>query len=339
MKEKPFNHPDRALDLTAEVSKGSGATILCVGSHMEQGPMVETLIEYRVNGIARDTGQIMQLSRYISTITRDKKRQLLISKVLYSSEMMNQAQRSILNSVFPNKSVSSVIGSAEAGPWAASPAKLMQARKEGHYVDFLYDQRLICLKIFPFTIEDSKYPYIEHVRPLPDGEKGLLVQTSLQRMRHPLIRYVCDEVCSLHPLPASIKAEISPESACHYKVARIYGRDNRISFDWYEEYFEFPVIQEAIRNEEWGILQYQIIRRYEDQDTLGIVLELRVLRHNEPGTISEEELTRELRKLFWVFENKEELFDLRYPSDYAGFIRCTTGQKVINFIDRIKANL
>lgn len=215
--------------------------------------------------------------------------------------MMTPAQRSFSNSVFPNLSVSSVIGSAEARPWAVSPAKLMQAREEGHYVDFVYDQRLICLEIFSYTIEDSKYPYIEHVRPLPDEEKGLLVQTSLQRMRHPLIRYVCGDVCSLHPLPASIKAEISPEDACHYTVARIDGRDKRISFDWYGEYIEFPVIQEAIRNEEWGILQYQIIRRYENQDTLGNVLELRVLQHNEPGTISEEELTRELRKLFWVF--------------------------------------
>lgn len=57
MKEKPFNHSDRALDLTAEVLEGSGATVLCAGSHIEQGQMVETLIEYRVNGIAGDPGQ------------------------------------------------------------------------------------------------------------------------------------------------------------------------------------------------------------------------------------------------------------------------------------------
>ena len=90
-----------------------------------------------------------------------------------------------------------------------------------------------------------------------------------------------------------------------------------------------------MRTESWGILQYQIIRRYNggDKNNLDIVLELRVLRHNEPGTISTDELTRELRKLFWVFENNEELFDLRYLQSYAGFVRSSTGRKVINFID------
>lgn len=320
----------------AEVLEGSGATVLCAGSQMEQDQMVETLIEYRVNAISGDAGQIMQLSRYISTLSEYKRRQLLINKVLYTSEPMTPAQHSFLSSVFPDVAVSSVIGSAEAGPWAASPAKLTETTKAEHHADFVYDQRLMHLEVFPFTIEDYQDPCIVGVQPLPDGEKGLLVQTSLQRMRHPLVRYVCGDVCSLHPLPESIKAEISPEYASHYKIARIFGRDRRISFDWYGEYFEFPVVQEAMRTESWGILQYQIIRRYDegDKDNLSIVLELRVLRHNEPGTISEEELTRELRKLFWVFENNEELFDLRYLSDYAGFVRSTTGRKVINFIDQ-----
>ncbi|KAJ5144999.1 hypothetical protein N7448_002391 [Penicillium atrosanguineum] len=329
-------HLYRALDLMAEVLEGSGATVLCAGSQMEQDQMVETLIEYRVNAIAGDAGQIMQLSRYISTLSEDKRRQLLINKVLYTSEPMTPAQHSFLSSVFPDVAVSSVIGSAEAGPWAVSPAKLTEATKAEHYADFVYDQRLMHLEVFPSAIEDNQDPCIVDAQPLPDGEKGLLVQTSLQRMRHPLIRYVCGDVCSLHPLPESIKAEISPEDASHYKIARIYGRDRRISFDWYGEYFEFPIVQEAMRIESWGILQYQIIRRYDegDKNNLGIVLELRVLRHNEPGTISEEELTRELRKLFWVFENNEELFDLRYLFDYAGFVRSTTGRKVINFIDQ-----
>jgi len=191
------------------------------------------------------------------------------------------------------------------------------------------------LEVFPFDIEESQTPGPPKAQPLPDGEKGLLVQTSLQRMRHPLVRYVCGDICSLHPLPDSVKVNLSSEDAAHYKVARIYGRDRRISFDWYGEYFEFPAIQEAMRTESWGILQYQIIRRYSEGDTdnLDIVLELRVLRHNESGTVSDGELTREIRKLFWVFENNEELFDLNYLSNYAGFVRSSTGQKVINFID------
>jgi phenylacetate-coenzyme A ligase PaaK-like adenylate-forming protein len=323
----------------AEVLEGSGASVLCAGSQMEPVQMVQTLLEYGVNAIAGDAGQIMQLSRYISTLPEDKRSQLLINKVLYTSEPMTPAQHNFLSSVFPDVAVSSVIGSAEAGPWAASPANLTETTKAEQHADFVYDQRLMHLEVFPFAIEDNQDPRIFDAQPLPDGEKGLLVQTSLQRMRHPLIRYVCGDVCSLHPLPESIKAKLSPEDASHYKVARIYGRDRRISFDWYGEYFEFPVIQEEMRTESWGILQYQIIRRYDkgDKNNVGIVLELRVLRHNEPGTISQEELTRELRKLFWVFENNEELFDLHYLSDYEGFVRSTTGRKVINFIDQIQS--
>jgi phenylacetate-coenzyme A ligase PaaK-like adenylate-forming protein len=334
--EEYLNKVSRALDLMAETLEGSGAAVLCAGSQMEQDQMIETLIEYQVNAIAGDTGQIMQISRYISTLPEDKRKQLLINKVLYTSELMTPAQRSFLGSVFPDVAVSSVIGSAEAGPWAVSPPKLTEATKAEQFADFVYDQRLMHLEVFPFTVEGSPSTCTSNTLPLPDGERGLLVQTSLQRMRHPLIRYVCGDVGSLHPLPESIKAELSPEDARHYKVVRIYGRDRRVSFDWYGEYFEFPAIQEAMRTEAWGILQYQIIRRYDEQDNNpGIVLEVRVLRHSESGTISKEELTRELRKLFWVFENNEELFDLRYLSDYLGFVRSTTGRKVINFINKV----
>lgn len=320
----------------AETFEGSGASVLCAGSMMEQEQMIDTMLEYRANAIAGDAGQIMQLSRYICTLPIETRKKLLINKVIYTSEPMTPAQREFLSCVFPNVAVSSVIGSAEAGPWAASPALLMEASKGQTYTDFVYDQRLMHLEVWPFDIEGSSDLQSASAHPVPDGEKGLLVQTSLQRMRHPLIRYVCGDVCSLHPLPASMKNIISPEDAAHYKVARLYGRDRRISFDWYGEYFEFPVIQNAMQTITWGILQYQIIRRYNegDKSNLDIVLEVRVLRHGEPGTISIDELTRELRKLFCVFENNEGLFDLKYLRSYAGFVRSSTGRKVINFIDR-----
>lgn len=323
----------------SETFEGSGASVLCAGSMMEQSQMVKILIDYRVNAISGDTGQIMQLTRYISGLPEETRKQLLINKVIYTSEPMTPAQRNFLGSVFPNVAVSSVIGSAEAGPWATSPALLAEASKGQSYADFVYDERLMYLEVFPLDIEDSQDLTPSKTQPVPDGEKGLLVQTSLQRMRHPLIRYVCGDICSLHPLPASMKAIIRPEDASHYKVARIYGRDRRISFDWFGEYFEFPAIQDAMRNESWGILQYQIIRRYSENDneSLDIVLELRVLRHSASGTIGNDELTGELRNLFWVFENNENLFDLKYLSGYHGFIRSGTGQKVINFIDRTQS--
>lgn len=319
----------------AEVFEGSGATVLCAGSEMEQDQVVQTIIEYRVNVISGDAGQIMQLARYISTLSEDKRKQLPIDKALYTSEPMTPSQRSFLNSVFPNIAVSSVIGSAEAGPWAASPAELIGGLMDQNSADFIFDHRLMHLEVLPLSIEDPNKPNNDDVQPIPDGEKGLLVQTSLQRLRNPLVRYVCGDVCSLHPLPDFIKARIPLEDAAHYRIARIYGRDRRISFDWYGEYFEFPQVQAKMRTESWGILQYQIVRRYRggDENDLDIVLELRVLRDSRPDKISEQELTRALRTFFWVFENNEMLFDLKYLPDYGGFRRSTTGRKVVNFLD------
>lgn len=335
LRKSLITNTNRALDLMAETLEGSGASVLCAGSTMGQDDIFNILIAYRVNFIAGDAGQVLQLSRYIVSLPEEKKSQLLINKIIYTSEPMTPSQRSFLRSVFPDVAISSVIGSAEAGPWAVSPSELTEMAQREPYADFVYDQRLMHLEILPLSIEETR---TSHAQPLPDGEKGLLSQTSLQRLRHPLILYMCGDICSLHSLPESFKAQVSLEDAPYYKIARIYGRDRRISFDWYGEYFEFEAIQEAMRSVSWGVLQYQIIRRYNGQDgnDLGVVLEVRVLRHSEPGTICEKELTVELRKLFWVFENNEELFDLRYLPDYTGFSRSTTGRKVINFIDQIQ---
>ncbi|OQE21829.1 hypothetical protein PENSTE_c011G04494 [Penicillium steckii] len=81
-------HLYRALDLMAETMEGSGATVLCAGSAMEQDDIFETLVEYRVNVIAGDSGQVMQLSRYISSFPEEQKKQLLVNKVIYTSEPM-----------------------------------------------------------------------------------------------------------------------------------------------------------------------------------------------------------------------------------------------------------
>lgn len=171
------NKWNRALDLMAETFEGSGASVLCAGSLMEPDQMIEILLEYRVNAIAGDTSQIMQLSRYICTLPDDTRKQLLINKVIYTSEPMTPVQRKFLSSVFPNVAVSSVIGSAEAGPWATSPAQLTEASKGQNYADFVYDQRLMHLEVFPFDIEESDGAGLASARPVPDGEKGLLVQT------------------------------------------------------------------------------------------------------------------------------------------------------------------
>ncbi|CRL31260.1 unnamed protein product [Penicillium camemberti] len=330
-------HLYRALDLMTEVFEASGATVLCAGNEMPLEKVVLTITQFGVNAVAGDAGQLVQLAQYVAGLPHAQKHtlQTQINKALYTSEPMTPAQRSFLKSVFSNVAISSVIGSAEAGPWGVSTSEMTESASQHNYEDFLYDDRLMHLEIFPSSILDPDHTDNTPTAPVPDGEKGLMVQTSLQRLRNPLVRYICGDVASFHPLPASIQSQLTPQGASHFRVARVYGRDRNISFDWYGEYFEFPVVQRLFQTESWGILQYQVIRRYREVDTqeINVVLEIRLLRDSGAGKISDLELTREVKIFFYVFECNEELFELKLLPDSSGFMRSTTGRKVMNFVD------
>lgn len=318
-----------------EVFESAGAAVLCAGPGMDHKDVIDTIAQYQVNVISGDAGQLVQLAKSIATLSDEQRTSLRVNKLLYTSEAITPAQRSYLAFVFGPIALSSVIGSAEAGPWAVATAEMTAGAADNNYVDFIYDQRLICLEVFPLSIEDlDEGDRNQHHQPLSE-EKGLLVQTSLQRLRNPLVRYVCGDVASLHPLPETMQRNLPPGTSHHYKVVRIYGRDRRISFDWYGEYFEFQVVQALMRTESWGVLQYQLILRNKEEDVAGVatVLEVRILRGSGIGQISEQELAREIRHFFMVFDFNEELFQLTFLSDYSGFVRSTTGRKVINFVD------
>ncbi|KAJ5124238.1 uncharacterized protein N7515_008063 [Penicillium bovifimosum] len=327
----------RALDLMTEVFEASGATVLCAGNEMSLEKVAQTLTQFGVNAVAGDAGQLVQLAQYVSGLpdAQNHTLQTQVTKALYTSEPMTPAQRSFLKSVFPNLVISSVIGSAEAGPWGIATGEMTESASQHNYEDFLYDDRLIHLEILPSSILDPDHTDNTTTAPVPDGEKGLVVQTSLQRLRNPLVRYICGDVASFHPLPASIQSQLTPEDASHFRVARVYGRDRNISFDWYGEYFEFPVVQRLFQTESWGILQYQIIRRYREADTqeISVVLEIRLLRDSRAEKISDLELTRRIETFFQVFQCNEDLFELKLLPDSSGFMRSTTGRKVMNFVD------
>jgi phenylacetate-coenzyme A ligase PaaK-like adenylate-forming protein len=320
-----------------EVFEASGATVLCAGNEMPLEKVALTITEFGVNVVAGDAGQLVQLAQYVVGLPHAQKHtlQTQINKALYTSEPMTPAQRSFLKSVFSNVAISSVIGSAEAGPWGVSTSEMTESASQHNYEDFLYDDRLMHLEILPSSILDPDHTDKNSTAPVPNGEKGLMVQTSLQHLRNPLVRYICGDVASFHPIPASIQCQLTPQDASHLRVARVYGRDRNISFDWYGEYFEFPVVQRLFQTESWGILQYQVIRRYHEVDTqeISVVLEIRLLRDSGAGKISDLELAREIKLFFYVFKCNEELFELKLLPDYSGFMRSTTGRKVMNFVD------
>lgn len=58
----------RALDLTTELLESAGASVLCAGAEMEMEALVDALNQYRVNVVAGDAGQLVQLVRYLDTL-------------------------------------------------------------------------------------------------------------------------------------------------------------------------------------------------------------------------------------------------------------------------------
>ncbi|KAB8207315.1 AMP-binding enzyme [Aspergillus parasiticus SU-1] len=331
-------HFYRALDLSTELLESAGASVLCAGAEMEMEALVDALNQYRVNVVTGDAGQLVQLVRYLDTLPINQRASLQIRKMIYTSEPMTPAQRNFITSVLGGVTICSIIGSAEAGPWAVSNPLLTGYNPDSSFADFIFDTRAMLLEVLPLSYQGSEVKsncHDECIVGVPDGEKGTLLQTSLQRLRNPLVRYVCGDVASLHPLPAEVRAKLPAEEAEHYRIVRIYGRDKRISFDWYGEYFEFETVQALMRQASWGILQWQVIL-WTKPDGLDKCLEVRLLRStaSDGALLSEEDLIKEVKHFFMVFEFNESLFQLKFLTGLDGFVRSATGRKVPNFVDR-----
>lgn len=106
----------RALDLMSEVFESAGAAVLCAGPDMHHHDIVDAIAHFRVNTISGDVGHLIQLAKYVATLSEEKRKSLHVTKALYPSGAIAPslpAQRSFLFSVFGDIAPSSVIGSAE----------------------------------------------------------------------------------------------------------------------------------------------------------------------------------------------------------------------------------
>ncbi|KAE8312643.1 hypothetical protein BDV41DRAFT_565005 [Aspergillus transmontanensis] len=333
----------RVLEFVTEIMEKAGAAVVCAGPEMPYQDVIANMILYKINVLAGDAAQLVQVTRFISSLPKDQQQLLGITKVFYTSDMLTPAQRSFLRSVLGDIVICSLMASSEIGGMGVASSELMGLTDENH-VEFIYDPRVINLEVVPMSIEepDERGLYrTECTENLPDGEVGLLAVTNLYRLRNPLVRYLCGDVASLHPLPTSIRSRLpaTEEDVQQYRVVRIYGRDRRISFTWYGEYFHFNVVQKQMHSAEWGVLQWQILLgSKEEANNPDDRMEIRIMRSPEEhvgmnGLISSKELTAKIRKLFKVFDFNEELFKLTYVSSLDGFERSNTGRKVINFVD------
>lgn len=321
----------RSLDLTLEILENAGATVLAAGQHMSPAEVVQLMINYHANVLSGESSQIVSIVHHIATLAEAERGRLHIEKIIYTSEGLAPPQKAHIREILGNIPIFSILGSAEAGPYALSCPHLTGNDWETvPYGDFVFDTRMTRLEILPLslTMHDS------HLEPVEDGQLGLVVQTSLTRLRNPLVRYVTGDVGSLHELPKDSRILVPDEELKHLRIFRLYGRDRRFSFEWDGNYLEFKGLDAMMNDPQLGVLQWQIVLGKREPSKEGL-LEVRVLRSNaETNTVSENNLIERIETFFHVFSGNRDRFKLAMLKDDSGFARSEGGRKIVKFLDR-----
>ncbi|KAJ5781213.1 hypothetical protein N7457_006373 [Penicillium paradoxum] len=326
-------HIYRSMDLMAELFENGGASVLCGGSYMSTTEVVKALVDYHVNALAGESSQIINTVQYISTLSQEQRDRIKIQKVIYTSEMLTPAQRSFIREIIGSVKIYSVYGSAEAGPWAASSPDLLE-QGSGVSQDFIFDTRSMVVEILDPSIMETHHGSSIAPQSMPDGERGIIVQTSLNRLRNPLVRYVTGDMGSIHPLPESVRSRMSDADSQFLHVLRLYGRDRRFSFEWDGMYFEFENLAALLGHEECGVLQWQVILDRLDSCPRSTI-EVRVFRSShDPSLLSEADLKERIMNFFNVCPGNEPWICVTLVEDRKDFVRSATGDKILKFVDR-----
>ncbi|KAI4183017.1 MAG: hypothetical protein L6R41_005648 [Letrouitia leprolyta] len=281
----------RALDLTTEMLEAVGASVLCAGHLMPHEKLFEACQKYNVNVLTGDSSQILNFVHWISSLPSGTKSHFQINKIVYTCEPLPAPKRAYLSTVLGSQlEFSSMLASAETGPWAVAvlPSPLGNTDRSDDAVDFIYDARTMIVEVLLLS-SDAIEPDIitKDIAPseadwAPEGTKGHLVLTSLQRLKNPLIRYISGDIGSVHALPTSStffsSHPMAAEAKGFLRVLRLHGRDQRFSFKWLGEYFDFGELSKELAAPCWGILQWQIIIANDTESAGSDVLELRIMR-------------------------------------------------------------
>lgn len=297
---------------------------------MPPADVIRIAIDFQVNVLSGESSQIVQIAHYVSSLPPEVRARLGIRKIIYTSETLTTPQREHILEVLGPVSICSILGSAEAGPYAVNNPDLTGIHPKAGYEDFIFDTRLTQIEILPASfIEQGSDPV-----PIPDGEEGIIAQTSLTRLRHPIVRYITGDAGSLHPLPEEARSLIDEAHWPYLRVLRFRGRDRRFSFEWDAEYIEFHRLTTLMNNPECGILQWQVILDKMDASPEAL-LEVRLLRSPDgTNTLSEPLLIDRVQHFFHVYSSNIYRFKLVFMKTLAEFELSTTGRKVVKFIDR-----
>ncbi|KAK7215778.1 hypothetical protein V2G26_003781 [Clonostachys chloroleuca] len=333
-------HPEgelcRSLDLTMEILENGGCSVLAAGDSMLPEAVINLIIKYHANVLAGESSQIVNMVHYISSLPNSERGKFKLDKVIYTSESLTSGQRAELHKVLgADLMICSLLGSAEAGPYAFSCPSITGKNQSSEgttaYEDFVFDTRLTIMEILPATVDENDEN--QTLSPVPDGDKGVIVQTSLVRLRNPLVRYITGDVGSLHDLPEQAQDFIPQSTWPYLKVLRLYGRDRRFSFEWAGSYLEFNALNTLMNNEIRGILQWQVILEKMEESPLETRLEFRIMLARD-SCDSTEKISSRIKKFCCVIASFERKFRIIFVSDMDDFVRSPGARKVIKFVDR-----
>ncbi|KAI9150840.1 hypothetical protein HJFPF1_10617 [Paramyrothecium foliicola] len=324
-------HLYRSLDLILEILENAGASVLAAGQHMSPAEVVKLIKDHNVNGLSGDSGQIVHIVHHISTLTKEERSELNLSKIIYTSEGLSPSQRSLIREVLGPIKIYSILGSAEAGPYAASLPHPNGYSTTTTYEDFVFDKRSMEIEIFSTdATEADSIP-----EPLKEGQQGVIAQTSFARLRNPLIRYITGDIGSLHPFPPDLWPSVPMEERQHLQVLRLQGRDRRFSFDWDGNYFEFDQLNLMMTDPNLGILQWQVVLA-RMEPSVEALLEIRLLCFDTAAENRNEAiLVDRLETFFYVYAGNRRRFRINFVNDLDSFERSNTGRKVIRFVNKM----
>ena len=314
-----------------EICENAGATVFSAGNLMSHDEVINALANYHINVFTGDGSQCIRVVHRLAHLSEEERQRIPLRKIIYTSDPLTGLQRDLIRSTLGDIKVCSVLGSAEAGPWAVNNPELTGI-PDNKAAEFVFDTRNMLIEILPSSILENKSACATD--PLPEGEEGIIVQTSLQKLRNPLVRYITGDVGSLHSLPEKTR-ELIPDCDWGYlRVLRMQGRDKRFSFKWFGMYFEFTKLEELMNAQDGGVLQWQIIiDRVKESAESG--LELRLMRAKlNTGIISDQEMIKRMVDFFLILDENRDLFRLVFVDDLSQFERSSTAGKVIKFIDR-----
>lgn len=300
------------MELIGELVEHARGTSIPAGMDFSNSGMVELVRQLHPNVITGTSSRLLTFARFLLS---NPELNITFPKVLYTSEPLPTYQEDYMRKAFRCDTVSSLLGSAEGGIWGvAPPSKTLHGSKP--YREFVFREDMMVVEI----VSDDGAP-------VPEGQVGELVLTSLMRLRNPLVRYRTGDVASLHPYTNT------GDPTAKYQCIHMYGRHPNRSFSISGEYVDLVEMEKVMQQEKWAVLEWQVVL---DSDHVGSTeesVEFRVVLKDEA---TGKDLLDELRSALYMASGGSAVtakFVVK-AVEYAGLEKGTLAGKIRKIVDR-----